>query len=343
MGASMTRVTSILRRLTILAIALGVLLLLAQQMVRLWADSPLHLRNPEPAALVVIAPQSSAKQVAAAVVQAGVDVPAWVLHTWFRWSGKSRQIQAGTYEFTEPLTPNTLMTKLTKGEQALAKVTFIEGWTFRQMRQAMRDAPSVQHTTEGWSDEQIMEAIGMPGVPAEGRFFPDTYVYPKNSPDLGIYRQAARAMQAQLESAWQRRSGLAALDKRDDLLILASMIEKETQHDPDRQLISAVFHNRLRLGMKLQSDPTIIYSLGESFDGNLTKSHLRTDTPFNSYTRFGLPPTPIAMPSAAALLAAANPAETNALFFVGKGDGSSHFSETLNEHNAAVRQFILKQ
>ncbi|MEY2994331.1 MAG: hypothetical protein RL357_1266 [Pseudomonadota bacterium] len=343
MGASMTRKSSTLRRLAVLALGLGLLMLLARQTLTRWVDSPLHVLNPEQSALVVVAPGASAKQVANAVVQAGVDVPTWALYAWFRWSGQSRQIQAGTYEFTPPLTPNILLSKLAKGDQALARITFIEGWTFRQMRQAMAQAPAMKHETEAWSDAQIMAEIGMAGIPAEGRFFPDTYVYPKNSSDLGVYRQAARAMQTKLDAAWQSRSGLAALDGRDDLLILASMIEKETQHYPDRQLISAVFHNRLRLGMKLQSDPTIIYGLGEAFDGDLKRVHLRTDSPYNSYTRFGLPPTPIAMPSEAALFAAANPAESKALFFVGKGDGSSHFSETLSEHNAAVRQFILKR
>ncbi len=339
----MTRVSPTLKRFAVLALALGLCLLLAWQAALRWVDSPLHLTNAEQSALVVVPPGASAKQVAKAIEAAGVDVPAWALYAWFRWSGRARQIQSGTYEFTEPLSPSALLNKLAKGDQALAKVTFIEGWTFRQMRQAMRQAPSLKNETESWSEEQIMAAIGMPGVAAEGRFFPDTYIYPKNSSDLEVYRQAARAMQARLDAAWQGRSSSAAVDSRDGLLVLASMIEKETQHDPDRQLISAVFHNRLRSGMKLQSDPTIIYGLGEAFDGDLKRVHLRTDSPYNSYTRNGLPPTPIALPSEAALFAAAQPADSKVLFFVGKGDGSSQFSETLSEHNAAVRQFILKR
>jgi UPF0755 protein len=308
-----------------------------------WLGQPLALQPKDPTALVqvVIKPRSSAKQIASEVVRSGVNTPVWMLYAWFRLSGQSRQIQAGTYELVIGTTPRTLLTKLVTGDQAVSRVTFLEGWTWAQVRSALAQAKDLKHDSDGLTSEAIMQSIGRAGVSAEGRFFPDTYVYAKHSSDFVVLKQAAQALQQQLDKAWSARSPRAVVSTPDDLLTLASMIEKETQHRADRAMVSAVFHNRLRIGMRLQSDPTIIYGLGDAFGGNLTKKHLTTDAPYNSYTRAGLPPTPIAMPSAAALMAAANPAQSDALYFVGKGDGSSHFSANLNDHNAAVRTYIL--
>lgn len=310
-----------------------------------WLDQPLKLQTADAGTLVqvVVKPRSSAKQIATEVVRSGVKTPAWMLYAWFRLSGQSRQIQAGTYELAIGTTPRTLLTKLVTGDQAVSRVTFLEGWTLEQVRRALAQAPDLVPDSANLSPQALMQALGRSDQSAEGRFFPDTYVYAKRSSDLGVLKQAALAMDQQLAKAWSARSANAALDTPEELLKLASMIEKETQHRPDRAMVSAVFHNRLRIGMRLQSDPTIIYGLGDAFDGNLTKKHLTTDGSYNSYTRVGLPPTPIAMPSAAALMAAAQPADSDAIFFVGKGDGSSHFSETLREHNAAVRKYILKR
>jgi UPF0755 protein len=184
-----------------------------------------------------------------------------------------------------------------------------------------------------------MSKLGRPGVAAEGRFFPDTYRYPKNSSDLAVLKQAMQAMDKMLAAAWAQRQSDLALKTPEEALTMASIIEKETGQGADRPLISGVFNNRLRIGMPLQTDPTVIYGLGASFDGNLRRSDLRADTPYNTYTRRGLPPTPIAMPGAASLLAAVQPAHTDALYFVAKGDGSSHFSPSLEEHNRAVNQY----
>lgn len=310
-----------------------------------WLHQPLTLNTsaPSEALLVVIAPQSSSQRVAQQLVDAGVQTPAWVLAAWFRLSGKARRIQAGTYELASTTTPLGLLQKLVSGDQALTRVTFIEGWTFARMRTALNAASDLRHDSAQWSDAQVMRAIGREEVAPEGRFLPSTYVLAKRSSDLTVLRQAALAMDTALQRAWLARQSNSAAQSPQDLLILASVIEKETQHAADRAAVSAVFNNRLRLGMRLQSDPTVIYGLGRAFDGNLRKSDLLTDGPYNSYTRAGLPPTPIAMPGEAALMAAAQPTDSDVLYFVGKGDGSSHFSRTLPEHNAAVRRYILNQ
>lgn len=310
-----------------------------------WLAQPLtlHPKKSDEFVQVVVAPKSTARQIADEVVRAGVDTPAWMLHAWFRLSGKSRQIQSGTYELAIGTNPRTLLTKLVTGDQAVSRVTFLEGWTFAQARAALAQAKDLNHDSAALTPALIMQTLGRTGVDPEGRFFPDTYVYAKHSSDFVVLKQAALELQQHLDAAWAARNPQVAVDSPDELLTVASMIEKETQRRADRTMVSAVFNNRLRTGMRLQSDPTIIYGLGDAFNGNITKKHLTTDGPYNSYTRAGLPPTPIAMPSAAALMAAAQPANSNALFFVGKGDGSSHFSATLSEHNAAVRTYILKR
>lgn len=330
-----------MRWVLVLALLAGAAVAAAWQ----WLRSPLTLHIPqgEDAVLVVVAPQSNAKQIARDVVAAGVDAPTWALYAWFRWSRQARKIQAGTYELALGTTPRQLLTKLVTGDQAVTRVSLLEGWNFARVREVVNAAPHLRHDSAEWSDAALMAAIDMDGVHPEGRFFPDTYVIAKNSSDMVLWRQAAQAMQAAVAAAWAKRSAQCAAKSPEELLILASVIEKETQHPEDRGLVSAVFNNRLRIGMRLQSDPTIIYGLGAAFDGNIRKRDLTTDGPYNSYTRAGLPPTPIANPSAAALLAAAQPADSDAMYFVGKGGGRSHFSSTLREHNNAVRQYILKR
>ena len=185
----------------------------------------------------------------------------------------------------------------------------------------------------------IMEKLGQPGRHPEGRFYPDTYAYAKNTSDLKVLLRATHAMDKQLAQAWQARSADAPLKTPDELLILASIVEKETGRASDRAMVASVFSNRLRLGMMLQTDPTVIYGMGDKFDGNLRRRDLQTDTPWNTYTRAGLPPTPIAMPGKASLMAAAQPAKSSALYFVARGDGSSQFSDSLDAHNRAVNKF----
>jgi UPF0755 protein len=306
-----------------------------------WLDRPLPLSPTlagQPADLTV-APGSSARSVATAVEQAGVQVPAVALYWWFRLSGDSRQIRAGSYELPPGTTPRSLLGKLVRGEQALRMVTFVEGWTFRQMREALAKADALKPDSRAMDGAALMAALGRPGVAAEGRFFPDTYSYAKNSSDIDVLKRAMLAMDQQLEAAWAQRLPTVAVKTPEQALVLASIVEKETGRGEDRAQISGVFHNRLRIGMLLQTDPTVIYGLGERFDGNLRRRDLQADTPFNTYTRAGLPPTPIAMPGLQALLAAVQPADTRALYFVAKGDGSSHFSTSLDEHNRAVNRY----
>ncbi|MFT3721222.1 endolytic transglycosylase MltG [Pseudorhodoferax sp.] len=306
-----------------------------------WLDQPLRLAPAAPGqpVEVTIAPGTSARSAAAAIAKAGVQAPDWALFGWFRLSGQSRQIKAGSYEFAEGTTPRTLLGKLVRGEQALRMVTLVEGWTFRQVRQALARAERLQPDSRALDDAALMAALGRPGVAPEGRFFPDTYAYPKGASDLAVLRQALQAMDRQLDAAWSQRADDQVLKTPEQALILASIVEKETGRAEDREQISAVFHNRLRIGMPLQTDPTVIYGLGERFDGNLRRRDLRADTPFNTYTRTGLPPTPIAMPGASSLLAAVRPSNSKALYFVARGDGSSHFSHTLDEHNRAVDRY----
>jgi UPF0755 protein len=274
------------------------------------------------------------------VADAGAQVSPALLFAWFRVSGQARQIKAGNYEIAAGSSPRSLLRMLVRGEEALKNVSLPEGLNFSQVRAALAKADQLRPDSQGLSAEQIMEKIGLPGVHPEGRFFPDTYSYGKGSSDLELLRRAARAMDKRLTQAWAQREEGLPIQTPEQALILASIIEKETGKPADRTLISGVFVNRLRIGMRLQTDPTVIYGLGDRFDGNLRKRDLRSDTPYNTYTRAGLPPTPIAMPGRAALLAAVRPAQTQALYFVARGDGSSQFSATLDEHNRAVDKYI---
>lgn len=282
---------------------------------------------------------SSPRGVAQKVADAGASVNADLLYIWFRVSGQDRKIKAGNYEITKGTTPQTLLRKLVQGEQALKTIAFVEGWTFRQMRLALEREPQLQHDSKGLTDQELMAKLGRPGVHPEGRFFPDTYTFAKGVSDLSVLDRALKAMDQRLEAAWALRELDTPLKSPEEALILASIIEKETGQAADRARISGVFTNRLRIGMLLQTDPTVIYGLGALFDGNLRRRDLQTDTPWNTYTRPGLPPTPIAMPGKASLIAAVQPLRSKDLYFVAKGDGASHFSESLDEHNRAVNQY----
>ena len=243
------------------------------------------------------------------------------------------------YEITPGTTPYTLLQKLARGEESLQALTLVEGWNFRQVRAALAREQGLKNDSAALSDAELMARLERPGVAPEGRFFPDTYTYAKGSSDLAVLRRALHAMDRRLEAAWSQRASDTPLKSADEALILASIVEKETGRASDRGQIAGVFINRLRVRMLLQTDPTVIYGMGEAFDGNLRKRDLQTDTPWNTYTRPGLPPTPIALPCKAALLAAVQPEATRALYFVAKGDGTSHFSESLPEHNRAVNRY----
>ena len=286
-----------------------------------------------------IEPGTPVRAVAQLVSEAGVDVDPTLLYWWFRLSGQARLIRAGSYEIEADASPRSLLQKLVRGEEALRAVTLVEGWTFSQVRTALAKAEQLKPEAKGLPDYMIMKVLGRPGLHPEGRFFPDTYTYAKGSSDLAVLKRAMRAMDKNLESAWRQRSPDAPLKTPEQALILASIVEKETGRPNDRPMIAGVFANRLRIGMMLQTDPTVIYGMGDAFDGNLRKRDLQADTPWNTYTRPGLPPTPIAMPGKSALLAAVRPAASKALYFVARGDGSSEFSASLEEHNRAVNKY----
>lgn len=310
-----------------------------------WLNRPLPLAmNGQAVVDLRVVPGASARAVSRALVQGGVQAPEWMLLAWFRASGEAGNIQAGSYEIEPGTTPRRLLEKLVNGEQALRRLTLLEGWNYRQVIQALRTAEHLVFDLPGFSTGQydaLMQSLGLQARHPEGRFFPDTYLYPKYATASSVLREAATAMDRRLQQAWDQRHPGVPLRNPDELLILASIIERETGHPADRHQVSAVFNNRLRIGMRLQADPTVVYGLGENFEGRLRRIHLTTDTPYNTYTRAGLPPTPIAIPSMAALMAAGQPADSPVMYFVARGDGTSEFSRTLDEHNRAVYRFIL--
>jgi UPF0755 protein len=309
-----------------------------------WAGQPLSLplAQGEDSVDLAIAPGSSAGGISRGIARAtgGGAAQELMLNVWLRMSGKAGELKAGSYEIVSGDSPRSLIDKIASGKQSLRAVTFIEGWNWRQVRSALAKAQHLKNESATLTDAQLMERLGRAGQHPEGRFFPDTYRYAKNASDITVLRAAMQTMDKQLASAWEVRRADLPLKSPDELLIMASIVEKETGAAKDRATISGVFANRLNINMRLQTDPTVIYGMGEAFDGNIRKRDLQTDTPYNTYTRAGLPPTPIAMPGTAALLAAAQPANTRALYFVARGDGSSEFSETLEAHNRAVDKFI---
>ncbi len=322
-------------------LALLVLLLVAGAAAAVhWLNRPLALRQ-DPVELQ-IEPGESPRDIATHLVEAGVQTDAWLLYQWFRWSGDARRIRAGSYEFGTGISPQSLLRKIVNGDETLATLRLLEGWTFRQVRAELARNPDLRPDSAGMDEARLMAALGTPGLAAEGRFFPDTYAYSKGSSDLQVLRRAQLAMQRRLDAAWAQRSADLPLKDATQALILASIVEKETGQAADRGQIAGVFVNRLRIGMPLQTDPSVIYGLGEAFDGNLRRRDLQADTPFNTYTRGGLPPTPIAMPGRDALLAATRPASTRAIYFVARGDGSSEFSANLADHNRAVERYQRK-
>ncbi|MDR1890324.1 MAG: endolytic transglycosylase MltG [Zoogloeaceae bacterium] len=286
-----------------------------------------------------VLPGMGLRDAAQTLNQAGVAIEPNLLVLAARLSGQARGIRAGTYGIAPGTTPQTLLAMLTAGKVLQVDAQLIEGWTFRQWRAKLAGHSGLEHVTDTLSEAELMTRLGLPGQRPEGMFFPDTYRVDKYSSDLALFALAARTMQKHLQREWARREANLPYRNAYEALIMASIVEKETGIASDRALVAGVFVNRLRIGMRLQTDPTVIYGLGERFDGNLRKVDLLTDTPYNTYTRAGLPPTPITMPGLASLKAALHPAATRALYFVARGDGSSHFSATLEEHNQAVNRY----
>lgn len=257
-------------------------------------------------------------------------------------TGHQRDLKSGEYRFRNGMTARELLEQIVAGRVVEYPVVLVEGWTFRQFLEAIEEAPKLTHTLTGLSPRAIMEKLGHKGEHPEGRFFPDTYYYSSGQTELAILANAYDKMQKLLQQEWEKRDNNLPFRDAYEVLILASIVEKETGRADERRLIAGVFVNRLRHGMKLQTDPTVIYGMGESFDGNLRLKDLRRDTPYNTYTRTGLPPTPVAMPGKESLQAVLHPVINGALFFVSRGDGSHDFSATLEEHNKAVIKYQLK-
>lgn len=266
------------------------------------------------------------------------------LRLWARLSHRARAIRAGEYALQPGTTPIGLLALLSSNDVILHRLTIVDGWRFTQAWQAVVDAPALRHTLLPTTPAgDVMAAIGEPGEPAEGQFYPDTYSFPRGETDVALLRRAHAEMQRHLQAAWTARAPDLPLTDAAQALVLASIVQKETARPDELARVAGVFVRRLRLGMRLQTDPTVIYGLGTSFDGNLTKRQLQADTPYNTYTRAGLPPTPICLPGAAALDAAVHPADGAALYFVARGDGTHVFSDTLAQQNANVRRYQLHQ
>ena len=317
--------------------SLLVVLVLLGAVTTWWVMRPLTLTNPT--VDISIEPQTTVRGIAQVVADSGVRVEPFFLYGFFRISGQSRKLRAGSYEISQGESVLDLLRKLSRGEESLKAVGLIDGWTFKQFRAALAKAPNLNHDSQGLSDAELMARLGKPGLAPEGRFFPDTYTYGKGASELRVMQRALNAMDKQLAAAWAKRDSSIILKTPDEALILASIVEKETGKESDRGMISSVFHNRLRINMPLQTDPTVIYGMGDAFDGNLRRADLKSDHAWNTYTRKGLPPTPIAMPGRNALRATLHPDSSNALYFVARGDGTSAFSETLEAHNAAVNRY----
>jgi UPF0755 protein len=302
-----------------------------------WARQPIFTQ--EPPIAFVIAPGSGAHAAGQQIAAAGVPVQPLLFNLLTRLTMKSSKLKAGSYELKPGVSPLRLVDQLVRGEFAQEALTIIEGWTFRQMRQAMAAHAGLRHDTAALTDSELMAKISPDYKDPEGLFFPDTYLFAKGASDLQIYRQAHTMLLSHLTQAWDQRDPALPYKTPYEALTMASIVEKETGQKSERGMIAGVFVNRLKLGMLLQTDPTVIYGMGERYDGRIRKRDLETDTPYNTYTRPGLPPTPIALPGLQSLNAALAPAKTQALYFVSRGNGTSQFSDNLPDHNRAVNQY----
>ena len=302
-------------------------------------DRPLSVG--EQPAVLLVEPGTSLARVADDLVARGFLQSTRSLVWHARWKGLASKIKAGEYRIEAATTPRALLEELVAGRVVQHALTLVEGWNFRQVMTAIAANSVLVHTLEGESPAQIMNRIGLPGEHPEGRFFPDTYHFPRGTTDVDILRLAHRTMDRRLRQEWLRRADSLPYRDRYEALIVASIVEKEAGRASERREVAGVFVRRLIKGMRLESDPTVIYGLGEAFDGNLTRRDLQRTTPYNTYRRRGLPPTPIAMPGGAAIHAALNPAPGETLFFVARGDGTHYFSVTLSEHRRAVAKYQL--
>ena len=324
----------LIKRLFVLAVL--AVLMLAGGLVW-YGNQPLRI-EPLPKTFNVM-PGTHLRSLSVMLEREGVIGNAPVFWLLGRVLGKGAALKAGVYTLDKPLTPLALYGMIERGEVSQAVVQFIEGWNWREVRAALAAQPLLKNDSAGMSDAELLQAIGAEESHPEGLLFPDTYSFAPHSSDLNVLRHAYRLQQEKLMAAWEARAPGLPYRTPYEALIMASIVEKETGAAFERPQIAGVFMNRLRLGMRLQTDPTVIYGMGERFDGNLRRIDLQTDTPYNTYTRAGLPPTPIAMPSEAAIQAALNPAKTDALYFVSRNDGTHVFSSNLDAHNRAVNRY----
>jgi UPF0755 protein len=335
------------RRRRALAAAMGVLLLLALAAAGgyFWLLSQFQAPGPAAASSrIELDPGTSVRSVLARLEATGAVRNARAVEVYLRLRGLEPRVQAGTYEIPPHASPEQILALLAQGKVVLEQLTVVEGSTFGEFLEALDQHPYVLHTLRGKGPAEVMAALGHPGVHAEGEFFPDTYRFAANTADVAILALAYDSMQRALAAAWAERSAELPFDTPYQALILASMVEKEAALESERTRIAGVFVNRLRKGMRLQSDPTVIYGLGENYDGSIHTRDLLKDTPYNTYTRAGLPPTPVALPGRESVLAAVRPEQTDALYFVatGLGDGAHHFSRSLEEHNSAVKTYLAR-
>lgn len=306
-----------------------------------FVDHPMSISGEE-ATLLVVNPGSSVRAVANALQRQGLVEDGRYFVWMARLRNRASRIQAGEYEIKPGTTPSQLLDDMVQGRVHQYAITLVEGWTFRQVMTEIEANPYLQHRLKGLAAEEVMHLLGHEGEHPEGRFYPDTYHFPRNLSDLELLRLAYSAMERRLQLEWDARAEDLPLKSPDEALILASIVEKETGQPVERSEIAGLFARRLKKGMRLQTDPTVIYGMGEDYDGNIRKRDLLRDTPYNTYTRAGLPPTPIAMPGGDALHAALHPAEGDSLYFVSRGDGTHHFSANLAEHECAVDRYQKK-
>ena len=309
----------------------------------LWSVVPSQANIQDiPAYKVKISPQSSLASIAKQLQDQGISVYTLAFQVSAKALFVGSKLKPGTYQLPTGASLGKILLQMARGDRVRESIAIIPGMTIWQLRALMDSHPALVHQTKGLNSKALLQSLNLSFPNDEGLFFPDTYVFDPGESDVSIYRRASLAMQKQLTQIWEQKPANSPLKTPYELLILSSIIEKETGKSSDRGFVAAVFINRLNKGMMLQTDPTVIYGIGPRFDGNLRKADLRKDSPYNTYMRKGLPPTPIAMPSKESLLATVHPAQSKALYFVAKGDGSSHFSETLNEHESAVDRYQRK-
>ncbi|MCP5160489.1 MAG: endolytic transglycosylase MltG [Hahellaceae bacterium] len=304
-------------------------------------NTPVNLEGKS--SVVIVESGATLKSISRELMRQGYFDNAWVVEFSGRWLYQGVSLKAGEYQLLEGMKIEQVLSLLSSGKSILYHIRFIEGWRFKDLRAVLENADQLTSTLKDLSDEALMRKLNAEFLHPEGLFFPDTYSYQRGDTDFSVLKRAFLKMQYELRSVWDARAEDCVVKTPYEALVLASIIEKETGAPEERAAISGVFSRRLKLGMRLQTDPSVIYGLGERYDGNLTKAHLRQDTPYNTYLNYGLPPTPIALPGREALLAAVQPARSNNIYFVARGDGTHVFSDTLDAHNKAVRKFQLNR